>query len=80
MSCEAPVTLKSIANSVTIKIDFLSLKTVLVLQVGREKADDFFFKGAVFLSNISTVGKTMKEMMKEKVIPADIIQPKLIIG
>ena len=80
MSCEAPVTLKSMANRVTIKIDFLSVRTVLVLQAGKEKEDIFFSLGAVFLSNISTVGKTTKKIINEKLIPALIIHPKLIIG
>jgi len=80
MSCEAPVTLKSMASKVMVKIDFLSAKTMLVLQAGREKADAFFCLGAVFLSNISTVGKTINEMIREKVIPADIIHPRLMMG
>ena len=80
MSCEAPVIENSITSIVMIKIDFLSDKTVLVLHAGREKADDLFCLGTVFLSNTSTVGKTIKEIINDMEIPADIIQPRFIIG
>ena len=80
MSCEAPVILKTMLRKVMAKMAFLSFKTIVLLREGIEKRDRFCFPGAVFFSNMSTVGKTIKEISSENVIPALIIQPKLIIG
>ena len=66
MSLEAPVSVKSKTIKVTRKIPFLSLSTRLVLTRAREKRDDFFSFASVFLSKIKTVGKTIKEMSKDR--------------
>ena len=80
MSLEAPVREKSMARKVMTYIIFLSCSTMFEESLTKEKVCAFFFLGGVFLSNISTVGKMIKEMTKESTIPADIIQPKLMMG
>ena len=80
MSCEAPVILKIMLINVMAKMAFLSFKTIEELSEGIEKRDFFCFLGGVFFNSISRVGKTIKEISSDSVIPADIIQPRLIIG
>ncbi len=80
MSCEAPVILNITASKVMTKIDFLSLNTKVAQATGKEKSDFCCFTGGVFLSSMSTAGKTINEMISDIEIPALIIHPRLITG
>ena len=59
MSCKAPVMLNTIANRAMIKIAFLSLNTISAQATGKEKSDFCRLSGGVFLSSMSTAGKTI---------------------
>ena len=80
ISREAPEMLNNIVSSVIVKIIFLSFITVCEESLAKENPECIFILEGDFFSNISTVGKTINEIINENTIPADIIHPKLIIG
>ena len=80
MSLEAPVRENTMTSKLTAKILFCLCSTMPEESFAKEKVGSFIFFAGTFLSNIRMLGNTTKEIRKEKTIPVDIIQPRLIMG